>query len=302
MKNLEIFTWWKFVLKINRDLEESCLWKFEDLGIKRVAIERKNSGTSDSLIMAWLPTCDWQKDEIDNLYSKFIPLSSVFGDKLTPPTISQLKDEDWNNAWKQFWLPDPVGSNFLILPKWLSIPSDHSSRCILRIDPGSAFGTGSHPTTRLCIEAIERAQLSDKKVADLGCGSGILSLASIKKGAEKVFAVDTDSLAISSAKSNAILNNIDKDKLIIKLGSIDSIFDSSNGEKVDYILCNILLPIIKELAPKFSNILSPNGKAIISGILVNQVHELEMILEDLEYRIVNSYQKNGWSLLEIKGI
>ena len=125
----------------------------------------------------------------------------------------QIVDEDWSLSWKKSWKPDPVGKSILILPAWLDIPGNFLERKIIRLDPGSAFGTGSHPSTRLCIEALDKKPPVGQTIADLGCGSGILSLVALKLGAQSALSVDTDSLAISATKINSDLNNFSQNLL-----------------------------------------------------------------------------------------
>ena len=147
-----------------------------------------------------------------------------------------------------------IGDRFTIYPAWETPPED-SDRLIIRLDPGAAFGTGTHPTTQLCLESLEM-RLSDnalhQTVADLGCGSGILSLGSILLGAKKVCAVDTDSLATKTCRSNCQLNNVSRDSILVRDGSIEKLIEE--GENFDGIICNILADTIAELFPHFNQI------------------------------------------------
>ena len=121
------------------------------------------------------------------------------------------------------WKPDPVGKSILILPAWLDVPEKFLERKIIRLDPGSAFGTGSHPSTRLCIEALDNDPPVGQTIADIGCGSGILSLTALKLGAKSTFSVDIDSLAISATKINSDLNDFSENLLNVFLGSIEEV-------------------------------------------------------------------------------
>lgn len=179
--------WWRLELLALPELEESLTWKLNALGIPRVALRHSPDQPQDRKLVAWLPASDWPESERQQLEQALQPLAETFG--LTLPTIHWFEqdDEDWSLSWKQHWEPDPVGQRLLILPAWLELPPEHAHRQVIRMDPGSAFGTGSHPTTRLCLEAIE--QLADERggslgpirVADLGCGSGILGIASCSR-------------------------------------------------------------------------------------------------------------------------
>lgn len=211
------------------ELEESLLWKLQALGIHRVAIEHTPRQPEQRQLLAWLPAVDWPEAERRQLEVALAALSEPFGLTLPPIRWQQQGDEDWSLSWKQHWQADPVGTRLLVLPAWLESPAEFADRLAIRIDPGNAFGTGSHPTTRLCLEALERwadgpgAQLPRPgRVADLGCGSGILALAALKLlGASaaaggaadrapacQVFAVDSDPLAVRATWANAACNGV----------------------------------------------------------------------------------------------
>ena len=293
------YKWWQIELNVSSDLEETLFWKFTNLGITRIASERDPRVKGDIKFTVWVPSCDWGEKDLHVLYDSLLPLSSFFGLEIPFPKFLKIKDEDWSNSWKKNWKPDPVGSDFLILPAWLDIPKKYSKREVIRIDPGSAFGTGSHPTTRLCLEAIESFSVLGKRVADIGCGSGILSLAALKKGAHKINAVDIDSLAVNATRTNLMLNNYVENKIQVDLGSIDTLEFNLNQDKVDLLLCNILAPVIEELAPNFDKIIALNGIAFLSGILVNQVPRIENVLDYLGWKVLRRNQKDSWALISI---
>lgn len=221
--------WWRLELLALSELEESLLWKLQALGIHRVAIEHTPRQPEQRQLLAWLPAVDWPEAERRQLEVALAALSEPFGLTLPPIRWQQQGDEDWSLSWKQHWQADPVGTRLLVLPAWLESPAEYADRLAIRIDPGNAFGTGSHPTTRLCLEALERwadgpgADLPRaRRVADLGCGSGILALAALKLlgaspaagGAERrapayqVFAVDSDPLAVRATWANAACNGV----------------------------------------------------------------------------------------------
>ena len=221
--------WWRLELLALAELEESLLWKLQALGIHRVAIEHTPRQPEQRQLLAWLPAVDWPEAERRQLEVALAALSEPFGLTLPPIRWQQQGDEDWSLSWKQHWQADPVGTRLLILPAWLESPAEFAERLSIRIDPGNAFGTGSHPTTRLCLEALERwadgpgAQLARPvRVADLGCGSGILALAALKllgasaaaggaadrAPAYQVFAVDSDPLAVRATWANAACNGV----------------------------------------------------------------------------------------------
>ncbi|MEY4430305.1 MAG: hypothetical protein RLZZ533_241, partial [Cyanobacteriota bacterium] len=249
-------SWWRLELPCPAELEDSLTWKLNTLGIHRVALQHRPEAPDQRQLVAWLPAADWPAAERQQLPEALAPLAATFGLELAPLTWLEQADEDWSLSWKQHWQPDPVGERLLILPAWLELPPEHADRLVIRMDPGSAFGTGSHPTTRLCLEAIEQLQtLPGARVADLGCGSGILGIAALLQGARSVAAADTDSLAVRATRDNAAVSGF-SGQLSVELGSVERLAELLEGRPADLLLCNILAPVIEALAPAFSTVLA----------------------------------------------
>nr|WP_255365538.1 50S ribosomal protein L11 methyltransferase [Cyanobacterium sp. IPPAS B-1200] len=173
---------------------------------------------------------------------------------------------------------------------------------VIRLDPGSAFGTGVHPTTQLCMEALER-QLENKNqpltMADIGCGTGILSLTARLLGVEKIIATDIDSLAVRATHENMEFNNIDN--IEVFQGSIDKVKEV-NSEKFDGIVCNILAEIIKTMISDMGTIIKPQGWVILSGILVTQAEDVKQILQNNSWHITAYNSKENWCSIEAQKI
>ncbi len=294
------YFWWLFQIDVSFLLEESIVWKLENLGINSFAIEFSPDHPEILKLSIWLPSNEWSEEERHHLFVSLGDLSKVFDLTLESPSWEKIHQEDWSLAWKKFWKPDPVGDSLLILPAWLELPQDYLDRKIVRIDPGIAFGTGNHPTTRLCLEALERTSPRGLTITDLGCGSGILGITALLLGAEKVLAIDTDSLAIHSTKNNFLLNDLPKDSLFVFHGSISTLLCEGTSEKTDLLLCNILLPVIKLLAKEFDQILKVKGRALLSGILVEQMPELSNFLKPMGWEVFDSWEKSNWGLLEVR--
>jgi ribosomal protein L11 methyltransferase len=334
--------WWRLELLALPELEESLLWKLQALGIHRVAIEHTPRTPDQRQLLAWLPAVDWPGPERQQLEVALAALSEPFGLSLPPISWQQQGDEDWSLSWKQHWQADPVGARLLVLPAWLDCPADFADRLAIRIDPGNAFGTGSHPTTRLCLEGLERwaagpgAHLGRPvRVADLGCGSGILALAALKllsasdapegdaspAGACQVFAVDSDPLAVRATWANAACNGVavpdgpsapgapaacpDSGQaqlgcLQVAQGSVEALAELLAGQPADLLLCNILAPVIEALAPAFATVLAPGGVGLLSGLLVSQVPGLTQALAAAGWRAELVAQHSQWGLLEIR--
>jgi ribosomal protein L11 methyltransferase len=299
--------WWRLELASLPELEESLLWKLADLGIARVAVQHRPETPSQRQLIAWLPAIDWPELERQQLALALAPLAEPFGLALPPLRWSQQADEDWSLSWKQHWQADPVGKGLLILPAWLPCPPEHAERRLIAMDPGSAFGTGSHPTTRLCLEALELLAamtpegLACLRVADLGCGSGVLGLAAVRLGAASVAAVDTDSLAVRATTDNAALNGLTS-QVRVQLGSVEALAELLEGQPADLLLCNILAPVIQALCPAFNTVLAANGVGLLSGLLVDQAPALQLALRDEGWQAELTAEQSQWGLMTIRRV
>ena len=301
--------WWRLELAVLPELEESLVWKLDVLGIPRVALQHRPEAPDQRQLIAWLPEIDWPADQRQQLEQALAGLADPFGLALPPITWTYQADEDWSLTWKQHWQADPVGERLLILPAWLECPEEHADRLVIRMDPGSAFGTGSHPTTRLCLEAIERLadqrgsaerpDLAQIRVADLGCGSGILGIAALLQGASSVAAADTDPLAVRATRDNAVVSGF-ADCLAVELGSVEQLAELLNGRPADLLLCNILAPVIQALCPAFHTLLAPHGVGLLSGLLVDQAPALQQALLEEGWRAELTAQQSQWGLLTIR--
>ena len=299
--------WWRLELASLPELEESLLWKLADLGIPRVAVQHRPETPSQRQLIAWLPAIDWPEPERQQLALALAPLAEPFGLALPPLQWSQQADEDWSLSWKQHWQADPVGKGLLILPAWLPCPPEHAERRLIAMDPGSAFGTGSHPTTRLCLEALELLAamtpegLAGLRVADLGCGSGVLGLAALRLGAASVAAADTDSLAVRATADNAALNGLTP-QVRVQLGSVEALAELLEGQPADLLLCNILAPVIQALCPAFNTVLAANGVGLLSGLLVDQAPALQLALRDEGWQAELTAEQSQWGLMTIRRV
>ncbi|CAM2742758.1 ribosomal protein L11 methyltransferase [Legionella steigerwaltii] len=205
-------------------------------------------------------------------------------------TLEVLEDKDWERAWMDDFKPQRFGQRLWVCPTWSTPPEP--SAVNLMLDPGLAFGTGTHPTTALCLTWLEQADLKNKVVIDYGCGSGILTLAALKLGAAEVHAVDIDQQALQATKNNALVNQLDERKLSIDMPDVLS-------NPVDLIIANILLAPLITLKERFQQLLNPEGMLIVSGILEEQTAELIKTYASM-FVVVRQENLNGWSLLAFK--
>jgi ribosomal protein L11 methyltransferase len=191
------------------------------------------------------------------------------------PEFKLIQQADWATTWKKHYHPIPIGQRLMVTPSWLDIPLQ--GRIALRIDPGMAFGTGTHPTTRLCLEIIESflsqvRQPADLTAIDVGCGSGILAIAALKLGLCHALGVDKDPEAIPIARKNAVDNGV-ASRLELEVGSVAEIRRGAFGQqRAPLVLVNILVPVIIQLLNDgLADLLNPGGALVLSGILENQL-------------------------------
>lgn len=212
---------------------------------------------------------------------------------LPEPTYRVVQDEDWMAAWKQHYRPIQIGKRLLILPAWIDDPNQ--GRIAVKIDPSMAFGTGTHPTTQLCMELLESTVTPGQPVIDVGCGSGILSIGAVKLGAKYALAVDIDNAAIRSTKENAQANDV-LDKIETGLGSVTEVKEGKFSIKqAPLVLANILAPVIIRLFDAgLADLLSPGGKMVLSGILETQADDVVRAAEAKGLKRVDQRQITDW--------
>ncbi len=214
-----------------------------------------------------------------------------------------VADEDWENNWKQYYHPIPVGERLLIVPQWEDAP-DPEGRTILRLDPGLAFGTGSHATTAMCLTAMQELELQGAQVLDLGCGSGILGIAALLLGAEHATGCDIDPKSPDIAGENAALNGIGPDRFTAFYGDVlDSrgLGGKLNPGGYQLVLANIVADVIIALAPAARRFLAPGGHFITSGIIDGREEEVRAALEAAGFRIQKHLRRENWSAFICEG-
>ena len=291
---MEIKNWFELTFEIETNLEEIIIWKLNDLGISSYAFEILLNNKNNKKVIIWLPNLNWS----ESLRIKLVRNIKEVLDKNNYQTNcfewNLIEQEDWISSWKKYWGPELVGDNLLVLPCWLELPEEYKNKKVIKIDPGAAFGTGSHPTTSLCLEELEKISLSSKKILDIGSGSGILSIAAKCFGANEIYALDNDYLAINSTESNFRLNFGNLDNLKTYLGSFDGLVSKYTLKNFDFILCNILAEVIKGIIPDIRNCLKIDGEVILSGILNSQKDEIIKLLNASNLRINDVSSKKDW--------
>jgi len=292
---MAIKDWYKLTFLIESDSEEMIIWKLNELGIFSFSFEYLIKNKKE--VNIWLPVDDWGESSRSGFEKIIIKLLNINYPKKQFFDWSIIKEEDWLTSWKKYWAPELVGNHLLILPCWMNLNEKFKDKKIIKIDPGAAFGTGSHPSTYLCLKKMENIFFSDKKILDIGSGSGILSVAARLLGAKEVYAVDNDYLAINSTKSNFQLNFGNLKNLNTYLGSFNEVIFKNQLKQFDFVLCNILAEVIKEMIPNIYKCLRNNGEVIISGILNSQKDEIIKILIQHDLKLLDVSTRNDWACI-----
>jgi ribosomal protein L11 methyltransferase len=276
--------WLEVSLTVDGELAESVadvLARFApsgvmtEQGVRFVNDEDEGTATGPITVRAYLEV----NDQLEETRQK-IEESLYYLGMITPvptPTYKQIADQNWMEAWKQHYKPILIGERLLILPAWLESPDP--KRIPIKIDPGMAFGTGTHPTTQLCLELMEvsanRSPYST--VIDVGCGSGILSIAALKLGASKVLGVDIDIESVKNSRENADVNEVGEE-LLLGQGSVTEVLAGQfEFKSAPLVVANILAPVLIRLFDVgLADLIQPDGEIILSGILD---HQAENVIE-----------------------
>jgi len=298
--------WLEVSLSVNGELAEAVAEVLDRYASNGVVYEsgvtyndEEDEGTpfGPVKVYAYLPVDEYLEEKRQRLSEALWHLGRI--QPLPEAVYRTIEDEDWMAAWKVNYHPIPIGQRLLILPVWIA-QEDHS-RIAVRIDPSMAFGTGTHPSTQLCLEIVEKYVQPGHTVIDVGCGSGILSIAALKLGAQKALGVDIDSASIRSTRENGAANEVE-DRLEVGLGSVDEVRQGQfNLNTASLVLANILAPtIIRLFAAGLADLVAPCGLIALSGILAEQGPSVRAAAEAKGLAFLEQKQSGDWIVLVLK--
>ncbi len=296
--------WIEVTLRVDGEAAEATAELLQRYGYQGVAIEQEgippDKLDDDQIpppkqlaVRAYFPRDERAEETQQRLEASLGHMSLML--PMPTPIYRIVAEEDWANAWKVNYQPVRIGRKLFIRPLWVEMALD-PDLIELALDPGMAFGTGTHPTTQLCLEALEDLTPPGGQVLDLGCGSGILSIAAAKLGAAHVLALDIDPIAVESSKMNAEQNGV-TDKITVQEGSLESVI--SSARRFDLVVANILARIIIAMcAEHLGDTVRPGGKAILSGIIDTQADDVEAALRTTGLEPYARRQQGDWVVIE----
>jgi ribosomal protein L11 methyltransferase len=246
-------------------------------------------------VRAYLPI-DGKEEEVRQRVAEGLWHLSSLGPQFVGELQTRIvNEEDWANAWKDYYHVTHIGKRLVIRPSWREYtPKD--DEVVIELDPGMAFGTGLHPTTRMCLEQVEQRVRPGMRVLDAGTGSGILALAAAKLGAASVYCIDNSSVAVESAIANAAVNQL-SERVSVVLGVLDEAEATRLAGQFDLVLANIIARVIGSIAPYLAQVLTPGGILISGGIIEERRHEAEQPLLNAGLKLVEQVMIDDWVTL-----
>lgn len=313
--------WNKYTLKINEDAEDIVIATLAEIGVQGVEIEDKKPLTQEEMDQMFVDIAPsfGEDDKIAYLHFYLEPeedndaILAAANEELealkqfmdigeAKISKSQTEDKDWINNWKEYFHHFYV-DDILIVPSWEEVPAGDEDKMILHIDPGTAFGTGMHETTQLCIRQLKKHVKSGMKVLDVGTGSGILSIVAIKLGAQSALGTDLDPCTINAVKENKEVNEIPEEAFQLVLGNIiddPQVQEIAGYEKYDLATANILADVLIPLAPQVWKHLKKDGILICSGILDIKEEDVKTALTEAGFSILEVTAQGEWVSITAK--
>ena len=302
--------WIECTINCGGDTDELC-WALSELGVGGMSVENEEDFRNffENNHQYW----DYVDEELEQRFAgvsrvKFWLSDDEEGNAVLAAVrtagyevgTTLIRDEDWENNWKEFYKPIPIGEKLVVVPEWEETPDD--GRIPLRLDPGLIFGTGSHATTRMCLENLEELSAPGKRVLDLGCGSGILAIGALLLGCKEAVGCDIDPKAPDVALSNAALNGIGEDRFKVYAGDVltDEGMRKFLGTGYDLVMANIVSDVIIPLAGIVRRFMKEGAELVVSGIIEGRQDEVVAALEENGFTITAGYCQEEWHCFRCK--
>lgn len=249
----------------------------------------------DYAVSAYFPLNPYAQRRKDMILNIFEERFSSRDDIVYTIDFYEYDEEDYQNSWKKYLFPEKVSEKFVVKPTWREYEAE-DGELIIELDPGRAFGTGSHPTTSLCLKLMEENIKAGDSVIDVGTGSGILMIASEKLGATEIYGTDIDELAVEVAKENLELNGISEEKAKVYLGDLISVVEN---KKFDVVVANILADVLLILLNDITKVVKDGGKIIFSGIIDEKYELLKKEVEKSGFTVIETKSDKEWRAMLI---
>ncbi len=296
-------SWLELSLILNGELAEAVTEVLSRYALGGVAIEMAadNNGAlsaaTEVLVRAYIPIDGQEEAQRRRIEEGLWHLSQI--QPLPEPEFRILKEADWQTSWKKHFQPILIGKRLLITPPWITI--EESGRKVIVLEPGMAFGTGLHPSTRLCLEGLEDHLHPGDNILDIGCGTGVLSIAAVLLGANHVLAVDTDDVAVQTTRENAERNHV-AEYIQVEPGSLEKVKTlQTEPQQNDLIVANILSHVLMDLIQSgLATYVKPKGMIILSGILAEQIEPLVKLAADADLELIDVRSEKDWRGLIFK--
>ncbi|HHW66695.1 MAG: ribosomal protein methyltransferase [Epulopiscium sp.] len=311
--------WIRLTISTKSEAVEAISYALTNIGIPTIEIDDPNDIT---MTMEKKNKTDWDyideellksKDMNEVLIKVYLPEDAPYEEKIIQiqNSLNHIKqfldvgkgtvqtdvlhEEEWANSWKKYYKPIKIGKNIVIKPSWEEYTSTDEREIIIEMDPGMAFGTGTHETTAMCLELLEKYITKGNIVFDIGCGSGILGIASAKLGASSVIGVDLDANAVKVAKNNVNSNHVEHIMKVYEGNLLDVV-----NEKADIVVANIIADVIIELSESVLDFLNPKGFFIASGIIKERLQDVQEAMTKNRLDIVEIFEEGSWCALAAK--
>lgn len=284
--------WIEVGIRMNREVQEAATEILYNEGAQGVVLEDE----ADQLVIkTYLPENEVSPEKLAIIKDKIQGLTQ-FG--LNPGNVelftNTVHEEDWANSWKEYFYPEKISEIFVVKPTWREYKAKPGEK-VIEIDPGMAFGTGTHPSTFLALQALEEIGPKQQNMLDVGTGSGILAIAAAMLGIEQITAVDIDSVAVQVAKENIMVNKMQKQVQVMRSDLFQRIIEKE--KKFKLVTANIIAEIILKMIPDLPDVLEEGGYFIASGIITERFEDVRIALQEKGFELIKIFRNGEWSAL-----